>query len=460
MWFHVLACDYDRTLATAGRIAPETMDALRRVRDSGRHVVLITGREFDDLLRVCPELDFFDWVVAENGAVLFDPHAKRVEDLAAAPPPAFLAALRDAGVPHSHGRVIVSTVVPHETTVLHAIQSLGLELQIIFNREAVMVLPSGISKETGLEEALRRLGVSPWNAVAAGDGENDHAFLGRAGFAVAVANAVPALAAAADAVTTAPNGAGIRELVDGALLADLAPWRDRLLRRAIPIGTGDDDAAVAIPVHGPNVLITGASGSGKSTLTRVFVERLVRERYVVCLLDPEGDYRPLAAQEGIVVLTSEAGTEAARADEVEGLLRHRSTSVAIDLSSLDREEKVRAAARFLQAVQRLRTETGAPHWIVIDEAHRLFPPGGSLAEEAFDFDWTGVCLVTNEPGDVAPTVMRVARRVFATSIAAVTERLPIVDAAAVPEGDLETGEALDVVLGDGPSPRVRRFRVA
>ena len=455
MWYHVIACDYDGTLASEGRMSPETIQALGRVRDSGRRVVLITGRQFDDLLQVCPEVHFFDWVVAENGAVLYEPRGKRVDDLAEPAPPAFLAALRRAGVPFSTGRVIVSTVVPHETAVLRAIHDLGLELQIIFNRESVMVLPAAVSKQSGLEEALRRLGVPAHNAIGFGDAENDHAFLRLAGFAVAVGNAVPSLASEADLVTRAPNGAGVREFVEEWLLAGREPFRPR----SIAVGTGADGTPVTLPVRGPNLLVTGASGSGKSTLAGVFVERLVREKYVVCLLDPEGDYRPLAEQEGIVVLASEPGTEATRADEVGHLLRHRCTSVAIDLSSLDRAEKVQAAARFLHAVQRLRAETGAPHWVLIDEAHHLFPRGGSVAESMFDFEWQGVCLVTSEPEEVAPAVLEVAERVLATSVPAVTERLQLVSRDAIPGGDLEPGEALDIVL-TGSGPRVRRFRVA
>jgi len=142
MWFHVLACDYDGTLATAGRIASATLEALLRVRESGRRLVLVTGRQFDDLLHVCPEIEVFDLVVAENGAVLYDPRAKRVEDLADPPPAAFLRALEAEDVPFSTGRIIVSSVVPHEGAVLDAIKRLGLELHIIFNKEAVMVLPS------------------------------------------------------------------------------------------------------------------------------------------------------------------------------------------------------------------------------------------------------------------------------------------------------------------------------
>ncbi len=460
MWFHVLACDYDGTLATAGRIAPETMAALRRVRESGRRVVMVTGRQFEDLLAVCPEIDFFDLVIAENGAVLHEPRAKRTENLAEPPPAAFLRALEEEDVPFSTGRVIVSSVVPHEVAILEVIKRLGLELHIIFNKEAVMVLPSAVSKATGLREALRRLGVSPHNTVGVGDAENDHDFLRRSGFAVAVANAVPALAEAADLVTRAPNGAGVRELIDGPLRDDLDAYHPHLLERVVELGTAVDGTPVTYPVLGPNLLVTGLSGSGKSTLTGVFVERLVRAEYVVCLLDPEGDYRPLAEHEGIVVLNSESGTEETRSREVETLLRHRSTSVAIDLSALDREEKIRAAARFLRAVHGLRAESGAPHWIVVDEAHHLFPPGGGPAEEALGKVGRGICLVTHEPDRLAPAVLGAARHVLSTSIAAVTTTLPLLRREHIPGGDLATGEALDVALAEGAPPAVRRFRVA
>ena len=33
-----------------------------------------------------------------------------------------------------------------------------------------------------------------------------------------------------------------------------------------------------------------------------------------------------------------------------------------------------------------RHDPGAPHWVLIDEAHHLFPRGGSVAESMFDFD--------------------------------------------------------------------------
>jgi len=44
MLVHVFASDYDRTLAEDGRSAEATVHALGRVRESGRKVVLVTGR--------------------------------------------------------------------------------------------------------------------------------------------------------------------------------------------------------------------------------------------------------------------------------------------------------------------------------------------------------------------------------------------------------------------------------
>jgi hydroxymethylpyrimidine pyrophosphatase-like HAD family hydrolase len=73
MRYHALVCDYDGTLAFGGRMKKEVAEALGRVRASGRKLILVTGRELEDLLLVCPEIDLFDGVVAENGAVLFWP---------------------------------------------------------------------------------------------------------------------------------------------------------------------------------------------------------------------------------------------------------------------------------------------------------------------------------------------------------------------------------------------------
>ena len=86
MRYLVLACDYDETLAPGGRMDTKTLDALRKLRETGRKVLLVTGRELPDLLTLLSEPELFDRIVAENGALLYRP-ASREERALADPPP-------------------------------------------------------------------------------------------------------------------------------------------------------------------------------------------------------------------------------------------------------------------------------------------------------------------------------------------------------------------------------------
>src|SRR5439155_24116391 len=178
MRFHVLATDYDGTIAHHGAVDAATEEALTRVRATGRKLILVTGRELGDLQKVFPTLELFDAIVAENGALVHQPAKRTTRLLGERPPEIFASTLREHGVaPLSVGEVIVATWQPHEAVVLDTIRALGLELQVIFNKGAVMVLPSGINKAVGLRAALDDLGLSAHNAVGVGDAENDHAFL-------------------------------------------------------------------------------------------------------------------------------------------------------------------------------------------------------------------------------------------------------------------------------------------
>jgi hydroxymethylpyrimidine pyrophosphatase-like HAD family hydrolase len=151
MYFVALATDYDGTLAEDGRVAEETVAALRSFRQSGRKLILVTGRELPDLRRVFSHLDLFDAAVVENGAVLVDPGAGEEIPLGEEPPTLFVEELRRRNVTLlSVGRSIVATWEPNETIVLDTIRNLGLELQIVFNKGAVTVLPAGVNKASGL----------------------------------------------------------------------------------------------------------------------------------------------------------------------------------------------------------------------------------------------------------------------------------------------------------------------
>jgi hydroxymethylpyrimidine pyrophosphatase-like HAD family hydrolase len=223
MRYLALAADYDGTLAHDGKVAEATVAALRRFRASGRRLIMVTGRIMPELMATFGHVDLFDRIVAENGALLYDPATKEEKTLTDAPKPEFVASLTKQGVsPISTGRVIVATWEPHEKAVLKTIHDMGLEMQIIFNKGAVMVLPSGINKASGLKAALKILGLTPNDCIGVGDAENDHAMLTYCALGVAVSNALPAVKERADYVTKADHGAGVAELIDRVLTDDFA----------------------------------------------------------------------------------------------------------------------------------------------------------------------------------------------------------------------------------------------
>jgi hydroxymethylpyrimidine pyrophosphatase-like HAD family hydrolase len=224
MRYLALATDYDGTLAKDGRVDAAALEALDRLRRSGRRLILVTGRELPELLTVFPRVKAFDRVVAENGALLFDPATRAIRILADPPPAAFVDELKRRGIePISVGRVIVATHERHQRSVAQAIASLKLGLRVILNKDWAMVLPAGVDKATGLAAALREMGISPWETIGVGDAENDQVFLEFCGGSAAVANALPAIRASAQLVTNGAWGSGVTELIERVLANDLPP---------------------------------------------------------------------------------------------------------------------------------------------------------------------------------------------------------------------------------------------
>ncbi|MCD6021073.1 MAG: phosphoglycolate phosphatase [Actinomycetia bacterium] len=389
MRYVALACDYDGTIASDGAVPDQVVGALEDVRESGRKTLLVTGRQLEDLEQAFEHLELFDRIVAENGAVLMDPSTKEVETLADPPPTSLVDLLRDRGVePLSVGRVIVATWEPHERTVLDVIHELGLEQQVIFNKGAVMVLPAGVNKASGLQAALDALRLSPHNVAGVGDAENDHAFLDRCELSVAVANALPAVKERCDHVTNGDHGAGVVELIEELVENDLADLEDRLRRHDIPIAERDGEPVTLRPYR-TNVLITGPSGSGKSTLTTGVFEQLADRRYQLLLIDPEGDYDAL---DGVVVLGSPHREPTV--EEALDVLDDPGTTLVLNLLGVRLDDRPAFLEKVLPRIQELRTRTGRPHWMVVDEAHHLLPAGLATAGESMPRDVASMVLVT------------------------------------------------------------------
>ncbi len=396
MRYYALACDYDGTIALHGKVDEQTIAALEHTRNSGRSLILVTGRELDDLMRVFPRIDLFTRVVAENGALLYRPESREAIALAPSPPSEFIAELQARKVtPLSVGQVIVATWEPHETTVLETIRDLGLELEVIFNKGAVMVLPTGVNKASGLLAALDELGLSPHNVVSVGDAENDHAFLRVSECAVAVDNALLSLKARVDWVTTRDHGAGVVELIKQLLADDLRSLTPSQVRHQIALGKRDDEV-VSIDSYATTILLAGPSGSGKSTFATSFMERLREQAYQFCIVDPEGDYQQL---QGTVSLGD--SRQPPVLDEVLKLLEQPSQNVVVNLLGIALEDRPAYFEKLLSALVSLRARTGRPHWLVIDETHHLLPTSWSPVSVTLPQALTGLMMITVHPDHVA-----------------------------------------------------------
>jgi len=402
MRYRALACDYDGTVAKDGVLDDKTRAALERLKASGRKLLLVTGRILTDLARVCPGLELFDAIVAENGAVVHRPETRETRLIAAPPPAGFVPALRAAGIDDiGVGEVIVATHTPHETKVLDVIRAQGLELQVIFNKGAVMVLPSGTNKASGLTAALADLGLSPHNVVGVGDAENDHAFLSRCECGVAVDNAIPSLKELADYVTAAARGDGVAELVDMMLADDLAQLAPRLGRHDLPLGHDVEGRPMTVPAYGATVLIAGTSGGGKSTIVTGLIERLAEKGYQHCVVDPEGDY---SKYEGGVVLGDTQHPPAAH--EVLDVLAVPERNAVVNLLGVPLEQRPAFSTSLLVQLLELRASVARPHWIVLDEAHHLLPEEWQAPSPIEGGHLTGLLLVTVHPEHLSPVLLR------------------------------------------------------
>ncbi|MGF6544553.1 HAD hydrolase family protein [Paraburkholderia youngii] len=413
MRFFALATDYDNTLATDGQVADSTWAALERLRASGRHAILVSGRELDDLLAICPRIELFSRVVAENGGVLYCPADGARRLLAPAPPENFVAELRRrAPNAFSVSQTLVATMKPHEHVALDVIRDLGLELRIIFNGDAVMIVAPGVSKASGLSAALADLELSPLNVAGIGDAENDHALLDACGLAAAVANALPELKKHAEIVTGGVAGAGVAELIDALVADDLRSIADASPRNRIVLGPrcdAPDSEPLSLPAYGSVVLLVGESGCGKSTATAGLLERLAGAGCQMCIVDPEGDYD----NDDATVVLGDAGNAPSIDEAMQLLRRPARPAIALNLLRVPPSDRPLFCANLLLQVQRLRTRTGRPHWLVFEEAHHVFPAQWAGANQAIPDALETALAVTVSPEQLSPVLLQQVGTVLA-----------------------------------------------
>lgn len=400
-FFRAIAVDYDGTLAERDRPHRHALAALAELRRRGRRVLLCTGRIMSELRAVFPDAEHhFDAIVAENGGVVALP-GRPARMASPSLPRELESALRAADIPVRAGTVLLAAHASHDAEIRAAIARLGLDAQLVRNRSELMVLPAGVTKGTGLLEALGELEVSCHSTVAFGDAENDHALLQACEVGVAVGNAVDALREHADIRLDRPNGEGIAEFLLGPVLSGnlrVSPARWR-----ITLGHDADGVPVTLPGSRINVLVAGGSGAGKSYLAGLMVERLAALGYAVCVFDAEGDHATIERLRGVVRV---GGPEPLPSPpQLARLIRNRFTSAIVDLSLIPTHDKRAYFNAAMAELAELRRASGLPHWIFIEEADQLLHGGGLPAEDEHVAP-TGYCLVSHRPGALEPDVLQ------------------------------------------------------
>ena len=399
MYCRAIACDFDGTGATDGHPAPELYAALAAARAQGIVTLLVTGRVLEEVQRACEELSPFDAVVAENGAVIYLCGIGRTIQIGDPPPEHFLGELRASGVPFHTGAVVVGTWEQHTHQSLELIRRHGFDGQLVYNRGALMILPSGINKAVGIRRALEELGRSERNLIAFGDAENDIPMLSVAEVGVAARDSVPAVLALTDDRVAQRGGAGVASYVRKVLqCGGLIPTPKR---RAVPLGRNTQGFDVTLANSGSNVVISGDPRSGKSWIAGLLAEQLVEQGYRLCIVDPEGDYAPMAQRPKIVAFGHElpllSPTAAVR------LLGTEELSIVLTLSDLTPGEQLDYVDQLLAALQQMRENTGCPHWVIVDEAHYFFQTQSACLKYLASPTGT-FCLVTYRPSLLAGEV--------------------------------------------------------
>jgi hydroxymethylpyrimidine pyrophosphatase-like HAD family hydrolase len=459
----VLALDFDGTIALNNTIDPDVSAAIKEARHAGLLVVLVTGRILSDLESLVRGSTLFDAIVAENGAVLQLPHLEASVTLSQAPDPGFLAELRTQGIWHRTGYCIVEADAAAAPQIVEIIRDLGVPLAITFNLGRLMVLPHGVSKASGLKEALWRLRASVHNAFGIGNAENDHQLLEICEIGAAVAWGSDALKRSADEVVPGDGPPAVARYIRDILsLARIPP--ERMGRRRVRLGTLSSGEPLDLAIRGRNLLVGGDPKSGKSWIAGSLCEQLILQRYSLCILDPEGDYACLEALPGVSVHA--VNGKDASFIELERSLKHPDSSVVVNMTAAPQDEKPLIASQLLEILNRLRRATGLPHRVVVDEAHYFL--NRLDAPQLFDHGLGGYLLVTYRISDLPPDILRASEAVIVTrvedrrqalALLALAPRVGMTSERLALLADLAMDEA---VLVSGPSEStdsLKRFRV-
>jgi Cof subfamily protein (haloacid dehalogenase superfamily) len=246
----LVALDVDGTIVNgSNELSDVVRDAVVAIRDAGIETVISTGRAISGVMDTVGKLGFTDGLaVASNGAVVFtyDPvdivhsvtfdAADAVRRVLEEVPDAIVA-VEQAGsgfrvnrpfpedefagqfvmddveklIAEPVTRVVIRSTdhTPAEfTAIVHDLGLTGTNYFIGYSAWLDLA-PEGVSKASGLDVVCERLGLTPADVLAVGDGNNDLEMLRWAGRGVAMGQSPDVVKEAADAVTGSIDDDGL-----------------------------------------------------------------------------------------------------------------------------------------------------------------------------------------------------------------------------------------------------------
>lgn len=256
----LVATDLDGTLLRSdGTVSDRTREVLAAVDAAGVPVVFVTGRPLRWMTDLWPLVGAHGMAVVSNGAVVYDVAAHEVRRtvgierdaglalvaaVRAAVPDASFAIERLSGIAHERDFVDVDRVPPGspvgpleevwdtsavkllvryrdgDPDALHeaVAAAVGDDAVATWSMPGLIeISAAGITKAVALAQVSADLGIEAADVVAFGDMPNDVAMLEWAGTSYAVANAHPAVRAAAERTAPSNDDDGVAEVLAGLL---------------------------------------------------------------------------------------------------------------------------------------------------------------------------------------------------------------------------------------------------
>lgn len=272
----LIAIDVDGTLVTPlKRLTKKNKAAIKRAKDHGLTITLVSGRPFTGLYPLLEELELTgvnSYSVCQNGSYIFDnKDQKPIESMGQGPNELItvdkmldgykleLAAMDDFGFYTRHKNPSIFTKIDAKISNidLKVVAYEDWPADNVFGRYLILGRPSEIkrfiknmpdglknsyypvqtspfmievmnksaNKGVAIEKLAEKLGVGVDEVMAIGNEKNDIPMLARAGFSVAMANAVREVKDEADFITKNNLRSGVGHAIDRLIDNDLKPYK-------------------------------------------------------------------------------------------------------------------------------------------------------------------------------------------------------------------------------------------